>query len=259
MNNKWLLAVIVLIYMPFEGYCIQEPVEVGIVEKLGETIPLDLTFKDSQGNGVVLKDVIKKPTILSLVYFHCPTVCKPLLGAKVNVINRLGMTPGKDYQLLTISFNEDETPKHAKTIKDHFIARSKMDIPQESWLFLTGDKESIAKLTGTLGYRFKRDGEDFLHPVGIMLLSPKGKITRYLYGMSYLPFDLKLGIIEAAAGKIGPTINKVLLYCFKYDPEGQTYVFNILKVTATITLFFLLLFVAWLVISTRRRKKRTIE
>ena len=256
MNNKWLLTVIILFFIPLGISSIEEPVEVGIVEKLGDVIPLNLTFRDSEGKPRVLKDVIKKPTILSLVYFHCPTVCKPLLGAKVDVINRLGMTPGKDYQLLTISFNEDETPKHAKTIKDHFLASSKMDIPKDSWLFLTGDKASIAALTDSLGYRFKRDGEDFLHPVGIMLLSPKGKITRYLYGMSYLPFDLKLGIIEAASGKVGPTINKVLLYCFRYDPEGQTYVFNILKVTATITLFFLFFFILWLVISTRRRKKR---
>ncbi len=256
MNKKWLLGVIFIFLIPLGSIGIEEPIEVGIVETLGDVIPLDLEFKDSEGNPVVLRDVITKPTILSLVYFHCPTVCKPLLGAKVDVINRLEMKPGTDYQMLTISFNEDETPAHAKTIKDHFIAGSRLEIPKDAWLFLTGDKDTIKTLTDSLGYRFKRDGDDFLHPVGIMLISPKGKITRYLYGMSYLPFDLKLGIIEASAGKTGPTINKVLLYCFRYDPQGQTYVFNILKVTATITLLFLFIFVAWLLISTRRRKKR---
>ncbi len=256
MTKKWLLSIIFLLCLQGAAGAIEDLEEVGITERLGEYIPLDLSFDDSDGKVVILKDLIDKPTILSLVYFHCPTVCKPLLGAKVDVINLLDMEPGKDYRMLTVSFNEDETPANAKTIKDHFIARSRKQIPPDAWRFLTGKKETIKKLTDSLGYHFKRQGDDFLHPVGIMLISPNGKITRYLYGMSYLPFDLKLGIIEAGAGKVGPTINKVLLYCFRYDPQGQTYVFNILKVTATITVFFLLLFVLWLVISTRRRKKR---
>lgn len=230
--------------------------EVGIVEQLGRFLPLELTFKDAAGETVTLKDLIDKPTVLSLVYFHCPTVCKPMLGAKTDVLDRIDLIPGKDYNILTISFNEKETPVNAKTIKDHFIERFNKKVSPGAWRFLTGDEASIKKITDTVGFHFKRDGEDFIHPTGLIMISPKGKITRYFNGTAFLPFDVKLGLLEASKGKIGPTISKVLLYCFSYDPEGQRYVFNILKVTATVTIFFGLIFTAWLVISTRRRRKK---
>lgn len=234
----------------------QQNVEVGIVEQLGKTLPLDLTFKDARGETVKLGDVITKPTVLSFVYFHCPTVCKPLLGAKVDVLDRIDMEPGKDYQALTISFNEKETPENAKTIKDHFLDRFKKTFPKDAWHFLTGDQETIKKVTDAAGFHFKRDGEDFIHPTSLIMISPKGKITRYLNGITYLPFDVKLALMEAGEGKIGPTISKILLYCFRYDPDGKRYVFDILKVTATISILFGLIFVAWLLISTRRKRKK---
>jgi protein SCO1/2 len=248
------MVLIVLMPLSLAGQGDQRP-EVGIAEQLGEILPLDLAFKDSDGKVVKLRDVIQKPTVLSLVYFHCPTVCKPLLGAKTDVLDRVDLVPGTDYQALTVSFNENETPEHAKTIKDHFLQRSKKKFPPGSWRFLTGDKESIDRLTASLGFYFKRDGEDFIHPTALIMLSPQGKITRYLYGMSFLPFDVKLGLIEASEGKIGPSISKILLYCFRYDPDGRRYTFNILKVTATVTIFFLLIFIAWLVISSRKKRR----
>jgi protein SCO1/2 len=230
--------------------------EVGITEQLGKTLPLELIFKDSNGKEVKLKDLIDKPTVLSLVYFHCPTVCKPLLGAKTDVLDRIDLVPGKDYKALTISFNEDETPENAKTIKTHFLERSRKKIPPEDWHFLTGDKETIRKLTDAVGFHFKRDGQDFIHPTGLIMISPQGKITRYFNGLAYLPFDIKLGLIEASEGKVGPTISKILLYCFRYDPSGKRYVFDILKVTGTVTLFFLAIFISWLVISNRVKKRK---
>jgi protein SCO1/2 len=259
MKNKWLLiASITILLIPSLLPAQDDPAnaEVGIDEQLGKILPLELTFKNAKGEDVKLKDLIKKPTVLSLVYFHCPTVCKPMLGAKVDVLDRIDLVPGKDYQALTISFNEDETPAHAKTIKDHFIERFKKNFPADAWHFLTGDKESIKKLTDTVGFHFKREGADFIHATGLFMISPKGKLTRFFPGLAFLPFDVKLGIIEASEGKIGPTISKILLYCFRYDPDGKRYVFDILKVTATVTLFFLVIFVTWLVISTRRKKKK---
>ncbi len=261
MKNICLLAAsitILLIPSPLPAQDDAANPEVGIVEQLGKILPLELSFKNSNGEDVKLKDLIRKPTVLSLVYFHCPTVCKPLLGAKVDVLDRIDLVPGKDYQVLTISFNEDETPGNAKTIKDHFLNRFKKKFPADAWHFLTGDKESIKKLTDSVGFYFKRDGEDFIHATGLIMISPEGKITRYFPGLAFLPFDVKLGLIEASEGKIGPTISKILLYCFRYDPEGKRYVFDILKVTATVTLFFLAIFVTWLVISTRR-KRRTVK
>ncbi|NIM11698.1 MAG: SCO family protein [Candidatus Aminicenantes bacterium] len=251
--TKFLAVIFLFPFLLVANGNMEKP-EVGIVEQLGKTLPLDLTFKDSSGNDVKLNDLIQKPTVLSLVYYHCPTVCKPLLGAKVDVLDRIDLVPGKDYNTLTISFNEDETPENAKTIKDHFIQQFHKNFPPEAWHFLTGDKETIRKLTDTLGFYFKRDRNDFIHPTGLIMISPKGNITRYFYGMAYLPFDIKLGLIEASEGKIGPTISKILLYCFRYDPEGKRYIFDILKVTATVTIFFLVIFVTWLLLSSRKRR-----
>ncbi len=230
--------------------------EVGIKERQGNIVPLDLVFKDSNGKQVKLRDLITNTTVISLVYFDCPTVCKPLLGAEVDVLDKISLKPGKDYNVITVSFNEDDNPAAAKDIKDNFMKRFNKKFPPDAWHFLTGDKESIRKLTDSLGFYFKRTGDDFAHPTGLIMLSPEGKITRYFYGIRFLPFDVKLGMLEASKGKIGATISKVLLYCFSYDPEGKTYVFNILKVTGTITVFFGLIFITWLFLSTRKRRKK---
>jgi protein SCO1/2 len=261
MTLKYKFIAVTLLFIPFfliplksEG--VNEKNErVEINEKLGNFIPLELTFKNSEGKDVKLKDIITKPTVLSLVYFHCPTVCKPLLGGTVDVLDKLDMVPGEEYQALTISFNEDETPEKAKNIKDNFVKRFHRKFPESAWNFLTGDKESIHKLTDSLGFYFRRNGEDFIHPSCLIMLSPKGKVTRYFTGLNFLPFDIKLGLLEASEGRIGPTISKILNYCFAYDPEGKTYVFNILKVTATVAIFFGMLFGIWLVVSTKRRRK----
>ena len=255
MRYRQLVMLLVLLVVPGFVFSQANPPEVGIDEKLGDTVPLDLVFKDSNGKEVKLGNLITKPTVLSLVYFHCPTVCKPMLGAKVDVLDRIDLVPGKDYNALTVSFNDRETPEDAKTIKDHFLASFKSrKFPGDAWHFLTGDAEAIRKLTDAVGFRFKRDGDGFIHPTGLIMLSPKGKITRYFPGLSFQPFDTKLGIMEASEGRIGPTISKVLLYCFRYDPQGKRYVFDILKVTATITIIFGLIFVLWLVVGSRKKR-----
>jgi len=233
--------------------------EVKIIDQTGKYIPLDLSFTDSNGKKSQLKDIIKKPTVLTLVYYHCTTVCMPLLGAVTDVLDRVDLVPGKDYEVITISFNERETPEKAKNIKDNFIKRFSKPFPEEAWTYMVGDIDNIHKLTDSLGYYYKRDGEDFIHPTGIFMISPNGKITRLFYGVSYLPFDVKMGIIEAAKGKTGPAISRALLFCFKYDPEGKRYVFNILKVTATITLMFLFIFVVWLLLYTRHKRKKALK
>ncbi len=258
-QSSWFLIFTVVFFFfadPSRGIAEEKIPEVGIVEKNGDFIPMDLEFSNSDGKVVRLKDIISKPTVLSLVYFHCPTVCKPLIGAKVDVLDRIDLVPGKDYQALTISFNDKETPENAKNIKDNFLPGFKKKFPEDAWHFLTGDVETIRKFTDSVGFYFRRDGEDFVHPTGLIMLSKEGKITRYFNGIKFLPFDVKLGLLEASEGRVGATISKVLLYCFSYDPEGKKYVFDILKVTATVSIFFGLIFVTWLLISTRRKRKR---
>lgn len=234
---------------------------VGIDEKLGDEVPLDLTFLDEEGNSVKLADLLDRPTILSLVYYRCPGICGPLMGGVSEVLDRIQeAVPGEDFRVLTISFNAAETAEMARRKKDNYYKSFHKEMSPEAWRFLTGSQESIDAITSAVGFQYEAAGNEWVHPAAIMVLSPDGMISRYLYGVSFLPFDVKMALMEAAQGRTGPTINKVLLYCFSYDPEGKTYVFNILKVTGTVTLVCVGLFVIFLMVTTRRyRRKETLQ
>ncbi len=231
--------------------------EIGLVEHLGEYVPLDLKFVNEQGDTVVLRDVIDKPTVVSLVYFNCPGICSPLLSGKVDVLDRLDMKPGVDYQALTISFDPTDTPKLARAKKrNYFKAFRRGPFPEDAWLWLTGDSASIKKFTDAVGFKYKKEGREFIHAGLLTVLSPTGKISRYLRGIEYQPFDLKMAILEASQGKTGPTISKLLLYCFSYDPAGKKYVFNFMRVFGTAFLVVLVLFVGFLTYQGNLRKKK---
>jgi protein SCO1/2 len=153
---------------------------------------------------------------------------------------------------MAVSFDETEKPALALEKKKLYLKMIEKPFPEDAWTFLTGDKENIHKLTDAVGFYFKREGKDFLHPVSIIILSPEGKIVRYLYGTDILPFDLKMALLEASEGRVGPTISKVLRFCFSYDPQGRKYVFNALKVTGTVTLIFAISFILFLVLKGRK-------
>jgi protein SCO1 len=229
--------------------------EIGVEEKLGNTLPLEAQFVNEEGKTVTLKDLIDRPTILALVYFRCPGICGPLMGGLADIVEKMEMTPGDEYQIITISFDPTEGPELAKRKKATYHKVIRRPVGDASWRFLTGKQDAIDAITEAVGFQYEQTGKDFQHPAVIAAISPEGKLTRYLYGVEFLPFDVKLALIEAADGRVGPTISKVLLYCFSYDPEGQTYVFNILKVTGTVTLLFLALSLVFLVITTRRYRK----
>jgi len=219
---------------------------IGIDQRLGQTIPLDLTFNDENGDPVILRQLIRTPTILALVYLHCPNICSLLLQNLADVLDKLPAEPGKDFIVLAVSFDETEKPSLAYQRKKIYLKMIEKPFPEEAWRFLTGDKESIHKLTDAVGFHFKRVGEDFEHPVTLIILAPDGKIVRYMYGADPLPFDLKIALVEASQGRIGPTIAKVVRFCFSYDQKSNKFVFNILKVTGTVTILFALAFVAFL-------------
>jgi protein SCO1/2 len=226
---------------------------IGIDEKLGQFIPLDLTFSDENGNPVSLKQLIHTPIILAPVFYRCPNVCSFLLFNLTGVINKLPSEPGKEYQVLTVSFDETEKPDLAFEKKKMYLKMIEKPFPEDAWRFLTGDKENIHKLTDAIGFHFKKQGEDFLHPVTLVILSPDGKITRYMYGTEFLPFDLKMALLEASEGRVGPTLSKVLKFCFSYDPKGRKYVFNTLKVTGIVTLLFALSLILFLVFKGKKK------
>jgi protein SCO1 len=248
-------AVILLLQTGVEAHVeqLKDQPGVGIEEKLGQTIPLDLKFNDAGGQEVSLRELIHTSTILAPVYFSCPDVCSFLLYNLAGALNQLSSEPGKEYQVLAVSFDETEKPPLALEKKTLYLKMIEKPFPQEAWRFLTGQEENIRKLTEAIGFRFKREGKTFQHPVLMVILSPNGKITRYMYGTDVLPFDLKMALLEASQGKIGPTIGKVLRFCFSYDPKGRKYVFNTLKVTGIVTLAFALSFILFLVLKGKRR------
>jgi protein SCO1 len=230
--------------------------KIGLQEKLGQYVPLELTFNDEEGHPVTLRQIIHTPTILALVYYHCPNVCSLLLQNLADVLNSLPAEPEKEFAAVAISFDERETPAYALQRKKVFLQMIRKPFPGNAWRFLTGDKENILKLTEAVGFHFRRAGEDFEHPVALIILTPDGKIVRYMYGAAPLPFDLKLALVEASQGKIGPTISQITRFCFRYDPEGKKLVFNTLKVTGTVTLLFALSFAAFLFFKGKKRNTR---
>lgn len=229
---------------------------IGIDEKLGGYVPLDLTYNDENGHKVSLRQLIHEPTILALVYLHCPNVCSLLLQNLADVLNKLPAEPGKEYFALAVSFDETEKPSLALEKKKIYLKMIEKPFPEDAWRFLTGDKESILKLTDAVGFHFRRVKDDFEHPVLLVILSPDGKIVRYLYGADPLPFDLKIALIEASQGRIGPTIAKVVRFCFSYDPKANKLVFNMLRVTGTVTLIFALSFVMFLLFKGRKKSNQ---
>lgn len=223
----------------------QQGVEIGIEEHLGDYVPLDLQFVDEEGDTVVLGELMELPTVLNLVYYSCPGLCSPLLDGVVEVLDKLDLQPGQDYQVLTVSFNPRESAALAREKKRNYFAafRQRPDYPPGAWRWLVGDSLNIARLTQAVGFRYQKSGEGYLHSAAVMVLGSDGKISRYLYGITFLPFDLKMAIIEASEGRVGPTISRLLQLCFNYDPEGRRYVFNFLRVAGVLILLFAFLFV----------------
>lgn len=230
----------------------EKPAELGIYEHLDQTLPEGLIFTDEKYNIVDLKKEINKPTVIALVYYECPGICSPLLEGVAEVITRAKLDLGTEYQVFTISFDWNEKTKLAKDKKTNYSKLVKGKDVENGWRWFTGDSANVNNLLNSLGFKVKKEGEEFIHPASLIVVSPQAKITRYLHGTYFLPFDLKMAVIEASAGKSGPTINKVLKYCFAFDPEGKKYVLNITKVSGTLIIFIAVSFFMGLMFSKKR-------
>ncbi len=231
----------------------QQNIEIGIVEHLGETIPLDLWFLNENSDTITLGQLINKPTILLFVYFDCPNLCSPLMDGVAEMVSKLDLKLGTDYQIITISFNTKDTPEKAREKKVNFVQKISKE-NQAAWMYLTGVQENINAITDAAGFKYKAQGLDFAHASAIMVLSPEGKITRYLYGLSFLPFDAKMAIIEAQKGLARPTINKVLEYCFAYNPGSKTYTLQITRIIGSLTLFIAA--IVFIILLLKRKKNK---
>ena len=255
MKKNLILAFIVLISLTgITRAQVDNSPDVGIVEHLGSTIPLDLKFVNDKFQTVTLRQLINKPTILSFVYFDCPGLCSPLLEGVGDVIQKTNLALGKDYQVITISFNYRDTPEKAKEKKKRFTDRySKGN--SDGWIFLTTDSATIFNITHSAGFITKAVGLDFVHPSAIIAISPQGMITRYLYGITFLPIDFKMAIYEANKEQPRPTIQKVLLLCFSYDQDNKRFALDITKITGILIIFFILVFVAIYLIKPKKKKQ----
>jgi protein SCO1/2 len=229
--------------------------DVGIDEQLGSYLPKGLGFLEANGDSVYLDELIDKPVVLTLVYYHCPSICMPLLNGVAEVVEKTDLDPGKDYRVVTVSFDPYDNPKTAGRVKDNIIATLGDRLPKDSWLFLTADSTTIDRLTDAVGFHVKRVDKDFAHGSALIFIAPDGKVVRYLYGLVYAPFDLKMAVAEASQGKVVPSISRVLKFCFSYDPEGRQYVFNITRVVGGLVLVFAAVFVISISVVGRKRKK----
>ena len=227
--------------------------EVGITEHLDQYVPGDIVLTDHTGKQVNLKQIIDKPTVISFVYYRCPGICSPLMNGLAQVIDATGLAFGKDYQALTISFDDRENWELGRDKRLNYLKKLKGKDPN-GWTFLTGDSANIAKATKALGFGFKMVNNQFLHEGALIMISPQGKITRYLKGIDFQPFEFKLAVIEASEGKSAPTLIKVLKYCYSYDKKSERYSLDITRITATIIIIFALTLLIYLLVRGRRRK-----
>jgi len=232
--------------------------EVGYDQRIGEQVPLDLAFRDEAGRDVRLGDYFKeKPVILVLAYYHCPMLCDMVLQGVVTTLRPLTFDAGKEFDIVVASIDPDETPDMAAEQERDIVARYGRAGGAEGFHFLTGPQASIDALTRAVGFRYvyEKERDEYAHPAGIVIMTPGGRVSRYLFGIDYPPRDVRLALIESTQDKLGSAVDSLLLYCYHYNPaigRYSTAVFNILRVAAGATLIGLIT----LVVMLRRRESR---
>jgi len=241
MNHRFFQIVLSFILLLFVFSSLaDDQIKVGIDEQLGNYVPLDVHFKDAQGNEVNLRELVSEFELS-------------------DVINKSDLELGYDYNIIAISMDEYETPQIAADKKRTFFSALDRNVPAESWMFLTGDSADIRTVSDAAGFYFKREGEQFRHSGAFIFIDKEGKICRYLFpgysdrgGFSILPFDFKMAVLETNRGKVSPTIAKVLQFCFSYDPEGKSYVLNVTRIFGAGILILVAVFVAFIIFKPKK-------
>jgi protein SCO1/2 len=212
--------------------------EVGVAEKLGAEVALDAVLKDEQGREVTLRSLIDRPTILTLNYFRCSGICTPLLNGVADVINQIQLEPGKDFQVITVSFDPTDTPDIARQKQIGYLKLMQRPMHPSSWRFLTGEERYSRQVADSVGFNFRSVKDQYLHPGAIIILTPKGIVSHYLYGIAFLPAEVQMSIRDAASEQVRPTISKILAFCYNYDPDSRRYVLNITRLAGGAILVF---------------------
>jgi protein SCO1 len=219
--------------------------EIGFDQKLGDALPLDAPFVDETGAPVRLGDYFgKRPVVLSLVYFDCPMLCTISLNGLSSALDILSFEPGREFELVSISFEPKEGPAQAAAKKKVQLARYKRPSAAGAWHFLTGRQESIDRVTKAVGFRYAWDAEtkQYAHPAGTVIATADGRVSRYLFGIEYAPKDLRLALVESGDGKVGGLVDQALLFCYQYNPHTGRYssaIIGVIKVAAALTVLAL--------------------
>ena len=260
--NRWLILVAALAVAVALGHALLVPAvahtgnapytkdedflkEIGFDQKLGAQLPLDLAFTDDSGKTVRLDAYFgQKPVVMLITYYNCTMLCPLLLDGLVRALRPLSFDIGKEFNVLTVSINPREGPAIAAQRKELYIQRYGRHGAEEGWHFLTGQEPSIRRLAQAVGFRYVYDAkkDEYAHAEGILLLTPEGRVSRYLYGVEFSPRDLRLGLVEAAANTIGSPVDQLLLYCYHYDPLTGKYgliIMNVIRVAGFATVLML--------------------
>jgi protein SCO1/2 len=232
--------------------------EIGFDQNLDQPVPLDTTFLDEAGRTVRLGDYFgKRPVVMVFAYYNCPMLCTQVING---LASALSLNPGSDFEIVTVSFDPRDTPATATAKKAVYLQRYRHPGAAEAWHFLTGDQASIARLTKAAGFRYVWDKEtqQFAHPTGIIVLTPDGRLARYLFGIEYGPRDLRYAIVDASAGKVGNAVDALLLYCYHYDPTTGRYGLAIMRALRVAGLATVLALGSFIFVMVRRdRTQRT--
>ena len=231
--------------------------EVGFDQNIGASLPLELEFRDETGAAVRLAQYFgTRPVLLSLVYYECPMLCSMALNGLVSSLRALDLEPGQDFDIVTVSFNPREGAALAAAKKANYVAAYDRPQAAASWHFLTGDSLAIRQLTETVGFRYTWDEktQQYAHASGLIVVTPNGQLARYFFGIEYSSRDLRLGLVEASAGKLGNVVDQALLFCYRYDPESGTYAaaaLNLVRAGGAVTVVA----IAALILLLRRRDR----
>jgi len=226
------IALLTGINMSSRAQVIQDSIpelqKIGVLEHLGERIPLELTFTDDSGNTVRIGDYFNRnrPVIIDLAYYTCPMLCNLVMNGIAQGVAQLNLAPAKDYQIVSVSFDPRDSPSLAAEKRANYIRSIGKPIDENGWRFLAdtyGNASTLAKALG-FQYFYDKEKEQYAHSAVIFILTPDGHISRYLYGIEFKKNDLRLALLEAAQGEIGSTIDRIILYCYHYDPEAKGYV-----------------------------------
>ena len=232
--------------------------EIGLDQKLNDQLPLGLTFRDEQGRAVTLGDYFgRRPVILTLVYYECPMLCTQVLNGLTSALSVMNFTVGKDFDIVTVSFDPGETPELARAKKAAYLERYKRDGAGEGWHFLTGEPREISALTRAVGFRYAYNAEvdQYAHASGMMVLTPDGRLSHYFFGIEYAPRDLRLALIDAGERRIGSAVDQLLLACFHYDPKSGKYSLAIMKLIRMAGIVTLAA-IGGVIVLLRRRERR---